>query len=270
MTLPATSSYVAPSGRVLDLFALPAAASALPGSRGAFVAGDLVLSRVPQHDRVDRTWLAPTLARLAVTLDEEPDRGAGALRIAVPVPARDGSIVVEGWEAHRFEPGTRVVEDPDTVRAAGRLLHARLAGQIARPVGIDLPDLPRFSRLPAEAASRSARSLIRQTELLRATMPSPPQSASQLVHASLPGRVLLDDAGSPVILQMVAAWDTAGRADARSLVQSIAAGLLDATAIDGLSLVERIHVLDVLPDLIAVAQPDDLAAYARVLGRAVW
>ena len=274
MRLQTTLTSSAPSAEVLDLFAVPESAEPLPGGRGAFVAGDLVLSRVEMGDRVDRSWLAPTLARLAVLLDEQPGRGPGSLRIAVPVPARDGSIVVDGWEAHRFEPGTRVVEDVAVIRAAGRLLHARLASHIGTPVGIDLPTLEDLAD-PADLTdpaphARRARSLITQTELLRATMPEPPQGPRQVVHASLPGRVLIDASGAPVILQVVAAWDTAARADARCLVQAIVTGRADPADLDAMSLVQKVSVLDVLPDLIGRAQPEELGAYADVLGRSAW
>ena len=76
-------------------------------------------------------WLNPTLARLAVDLDTRASR---PLRVAVPVPARDGSWVVDGWGASRYEPDSTHCRDLAVLVAAGRLLHAHLARAFpARP-----------------------------------------------------------------------------------------------------------------------------------------
>lgn len=121
----------APSERVLDLFAVPDATTPLgPG----VVAGDLLLT--PGHDPAVQEWLNPVLARLAVTMDSRPGRRPLDLRLAVPVPARDGAWVVEGWAAFRHEPGSALTTDLDVTLAAGRVLHAELASWVpSRPEG---------------------------------------------------------------------------------------------------------------------------------------
>ena len=165
-----------PPAEVLDLFAVPADLSRLPGDRGDRVrAGDLLLT--PGRDPEVQAWLSPLLARLAVRLDERPGRRPRDLRIAMPVPARDGSWVVRGWGASRFEPGTVVCDDLDVTLAAGRLLHAELD------------------------------SLVRERP---ATLEADPDSAGpdQLVHAELHGNVLLDARGAPVVIDVTPAWRT--------------------------------------------------------------
>jgi hypothetical protein len=165
-----------PSADVLDLFAGPADLARLPGERHERVrAGDLLLTA--GRDAAVQSWLSPLLARLAVRLDERPGRGARDLRIAMPVPARDGSWVVEGWGASRYEPGTAVCEDLDVTLAAGRLLHAELDSLVREPpAGLD------------------------------AGLDSEDDDGAQLVHAELAGNVLLDARGAPVVIDVTPAW----------------------------------------------------------------
>jgi hypothetical protein len=152
---------VTPSAEVLDLFAVPDAARPLEGDRhGRVVAGDLLLS--PDRDPDVLAWLNPVVARLAVRLDERPDRDVRDLRLAMPVPARDGSWVVDGWAASRFEPGTTVCDDPAVLRATAHVLHAELAVAVT-------PD-------------------------------------ARVADDDLAGRVLLDGAGAPVVLDVEPAW----------------------------------------------------------------
>ena len=114
-----------PPDRVLDLFAADGVLEPLPGGRGtSWRAGDLVLSH--GHDESE-AWIAPIQARLAVRLDEESPR---TLRLAMPVPARDGNVTAEGWAATRFEPGTTPCLDLAILRATAHLLHAHLASAV--------------------------------------------------------------------------------------------------------------------------------------------
>jgi hypothetical protein len=195
---------VLPSDRVLDLFAVPGDPQPLAGGRGGSVrAGDLVLS--PGRDPVVCAWLNPLLARLAVRLDERPGRSPWDLRIAMPVPARDGEWVVDGWGASRWEPGTSSCTDLDVLVATGRLLHAELASVVPwRPEGLDLRD-DRWATAEAAAFSGtpSGSALVRRLADLRDDTPLGPD---QLVHADLAGNVLLDAAGAPVVIDVAPAW----------------------------------------------------------------
>lgn len=179
------ASVTRPSARVLDLFAVPDLARPLAGDRrGRVVAGDLVLS--PGRDPEMLAWLNPVLARLAVRLDERPGRDPRDLRLAMPVPARDGSWVVEGWAACRHEPGAVVCRDPAVLLATAHLLHAQLAVAVpTRP-----PQLPETPGSTADA---------------------------QLVHTNLADSVLLDAAGAPVVLDVEPAWRPARWAAERLL-----------------------------------------------------
>ena len=187
----------APSERVLDLFAVPGALRPVPGGRGrSVVAGDLVLS--PGRSAEVQDWLSPLLARLAVTMDSRPGRRRLDLRLAVPVPARDGGWVVEGWAASRYEPDTVATDDLDVTLAAGRVLHAELAAWV--------PTRPE-------------------------ALPSCSAPGSQLVHSELFGNVLLDGYGAAVVIDVVPAWRPARWAEAVCVLDAVAAGAAPASVL---------------------------------------
>ncbi len=252
---------------VLDLFVAPAVDRPLAGSRSV-VAGDLVLS--PGHDpRVD-DLLSPMLARLAVTLDERPGRVPGALRLAVPVPARDGSWVVDGWAATRWEPGTRECEDPGVTLAAGRLLHAELAVAVPRPpeaLARRTDAWARAERLAfgpvadlvaaAEGRGPAVAGLVGR---LGPWLPEPTGlGPSQLVHAALAGNVLLDPGGSPVVVDVTPAWRPVRWAEA------VCALGAPTRLVEGPTRVEREALARAAAYRLLGEERPDAAAYASAL-----
>lgn len=219
-----------PPASVLDLFAVPDAVEPLPGGQGSSVrAGDLVLS--PGRDAATSAWLNPVLARLAVRLDERPGRDRRDLRIAMPVPARDGSWVVDGWGASRWEPGTEACRDLEVTLAAGRLLHAELDTALrARPEGLDQRQ-DRWARAERLAfgshedlvAATGDPAVHRVAAHLDATGDLSPADLGpdQLVHADLAGNVLLDAAGAPVVIDVAPAWRPVRWAEAVCVLDAV-------------------------------------------------
>ncbi|MBS43432.1 MAG: aminoglycoside phosphotransferase [Nocardioides sp.] len=185
----------------------------MPGGDGtSHRAGDLVLS--PGRSAQVQAWLSPVLAHVAVRFDEAPGRHPRDLRVAMPVPARDGAWVVEGWSACRYEPGTEVCRDPDVTLAAGRVLHAQLAASIRRrPPGLAgrggaMLRAERLAFGPAnamlkEAVGTPAAAVVRRAERHLVETDLGP---SQLVHGDLAGNVLLDLRGAPVVVDVVPFW----------------------------------------------------------------
>lgn len=215
-----------PTEHVLDMFAVPGDTEAVPGGQGHSVrAGDLVLS--PGRDPHLREPLAPRLARLAADLDTRPGRDHRDLRIAMPVPARDGSWVVDGWGATRFEPGTRQLTDLPAIRAVGAVLHAELHRAMpASPIS----HLPRDDRW-AEAArvafgdspldvdtAGPGRDLLLALGSHRDDTPLGPD---QLVHGDLAQHVLLDPGGAPVVVDLSPHWRPALWAEAVAVLDSV-------------------------------------------------
>ena len=222
---PAASPASVPA-RVLDLFAVPDDVRPLPGGQGgSVVAGDLVLS--PGRDAATQEWLSPVLARLAVALDLEQPR---AVRIAMPIPARDGSWVVDGWAASRYEPHPTACTDLDVLVATGRVLHALLAVAVQeRPAGLDARD-DRWAvadRLvwgagdalrEAVAAhwSTAAEQWVDAVQGDDADVGPP-----QLVHGDLAGNVLLDATGTPVVIDLAPYWRPALWAEAVCVLDAV-------------------------------------------------
>ncbi len=221
-------SGTGPSERVLDLFAVPGPAVPLPGGQGRSVrAGDLVLS--PGRDPRVATWLSPVLARLAVRIDERPGRGTRDLRVAVPVPARDGSWVVDGWSASRYEPGTTTSRDLDVVVAAAHVLHAELAVAVPeRPEVLSgrddrwaVADHLAFDGTDADVLAQVAPEAVDLVRALLARRRGVPLGPSQLVHGDLAGNVLLDVAGAPVVIDVAPYWRPAGWAEAVAVLDAV-------------------------------------------------
>jgi uncharacterized protein (TIGR02569 family) len=221
-----------PSEHVLDLFAVPGPVQTLPGGQGGSVrAGDLALS--PGRDPEVTSWLSPVLARLAVRIDERSGRRRRDLRVAVPVPARDGSWVVQGWAASRYEPGTTACRDLEVVLAAARVLHAELAVAVPERPAV-LSDRSgrsgRWARAEhlafdtgahdeeAAAPTEEVRALVGRLVAAREDVPLGP---AQLVHGDLAGNVLLDADGAPVVIDVAPYWRPAAWAEAVAVLDAV-------------------------------------------------
>lgn len=216
------------SAHVFDLFAVPGPGEPLPGGQGQSVrAGDLVLS--PDRDAAVSAWLSPVLARLAVRLDERPGRRPRDLRIAMPVPARNGEWVVDGWSGSRYEPGTVACHDIDLLIATCRVLHAQLDSAVrARPKVLDSrsdrwAEAERLvfespESIGAAAAGRPERPLV---ELLCDELAPVDLGPDQLLHGDLAGNVLLDAAGAPVAIDVAPYWRPARWAEAVCVLDAV-------------------------------------------------
>jgi uncharacterized protein (TIGR02569 family) len=215
-----------PPDRVLDLFAAEGVLELLEGGRDtSWRAGDLVLS--PGHDESE-AWIAPIQARLAVRLDEASPR---LLRLALPVPARDGSLTVDGWAATRFEPGTTPCRDLATLRATAHLLHAHLATAVLeRPGALDArtdqwAEADRAAYEPVlatkAAADRPESGLAGLVARLAEGLDDTDLGREQLVHADLAGNVLLDAAGVPFVIDFSPAWRSTLWADAVCVLDAV-------------------------------------------------
>ncbi|WP_139979413.1 aminoglycoside phosphotransferase [Nocardioides litoris] len=265
----------APSPEVLDLFAVPGALELLPGGQGgSWRAGDLVFS--PDRDPATAAWLSPVLARLSVTLDEDPRRHHRDLRVALPVPARDGSWVVEGWGASRFEPGATPCTDLEVTLAAGRLLHARFAVAVPeRPAALAERDdrWARAERLvfgPVDdllAASTGTPAGPVVERVAAALDPAADLGAVQLVHADLAGNVLLDALGAPLVIDVAPAWRPLAWAEAVAVLDAVLWLGADPAAYDAWAVGARRQALlrAVAWRALADQREDSEALYADVL-----
>ncbi|GAB6898421.1 aminoglycoside phosphotransferase/kinase family protein [Kineosporia succinea] len=260
-----------PSPHVLDLFAVPEDTQPLPGGQGHSVrAGDLVLS--PGRDPRIQDWLSPLLARFAVRLDVDPTRRRQDLRVAVPVPARDGSWVVDGWAASRYEPGTVTCQNLDLAIAAGHVLHARLASLLReRPAGLE-GHTDRWSVAERVAFGEEAVPPLRPAvhELVTRALASLDASSlgpDQLVHRDLAGNVLLDADGAPVVIDVSPAWRPVLWADAVCVLDSVMwQGAAPEALDEWTSGPHRDAMLRAAVFRLVADDPEDLDAYLDVVG----
>ena len=259
-----------PPEHVRDLFVADGPLEPLAGGRGTSVrAGDLVLS--PGHDESE-AWIAPIQARLAVRLDEEVPR---TLRLALPVPARDGSLTADGWAATRFEPGTTPCHDLPTLRATAHLLHARLASVVPeRPAELDartdqwaVADRQAYD---ADAAVRAAQEreepgLADLVDALAAELDDTDLGREQLVHADLANNVLIDATGVPFVIDFSPAWRSPLWAEAVCVLDAVLWSGAPVVALgDFSSGVQRQAMLRAALFRILSDQPCDVARYAAL------
>jgi uncharacterized protein (TIGR02569 family) len=219
-----------PSSHVLDLFAVPSDVRPVPGgSGGSVVAGDLVLS--PGRDSRTAQWLNPPLARLALDLDTHR-RG---LRIAVPVPARDGEWVVDGWGASRYEPDSAACHDVDLLRATARLLHAELDLAFpTRPAAVLRDDrwavgdqvafgepVRMATAVPGTDPRADLLGVLAQRLEAQLEDDDVDLGRDQLVHGDLAGNVLLDASATPVVIDFAPYWRPARWAEAVCVLDAV-------------------------------------------------
>ena len=234
-----------PTAHVLDMFAVPDALEPVTGGQGRSVhAGDLLLS--PGREPRVQDLLSPPLARLAVELDTRPGRDHRDLRIAMPVPARDGSWVVDGWAATRHEPGSLLLTDLTATLAVGAVLHAELARAVTAWPLTDEPPIGRWA-----VAERVA--FGEQVPALRVE--------------SVAGNVLLDPQGAPVVIDVAPYWRPALWAQAVAVLDAVMRSHAPAQVMDewatgrrGQAML-RAAIFRLLSD-----RPVDPAAYASALG----
>ncbi|MCW2737560.1 hypothetical protein [Nocardioides sp.] len=259
-----------PPDHVLDLFVAEGVLERLPGGQGtSWRAGDLVLS--PGRDPSEG-WLAPHQARIAVRLDEQVPR---AVRLSLPVPARDGSLVVDGWAATRFEPGTTPCRDLVVLRATAHLLHAHLATAVPqRPDELDARTdrwaVAERQAYDADAAVRAARErgdsgLADLVSALAADLDDTDLGRDQLVHADLAGNVLLDATGTPFVIDLSPAWRSPLWAEAVCVLDAVLWGGAPADALDEWrSGVHRQAMLRAALFRVLSDQPCDVGGYAAL------
>lgn len=250
-----------PPDRVLDLFAVPDSLEHLPGGvGGTFRAGDLVLS--PGRDGDVMAWLSPVLARLAVALEEEPE---SRLRLALPIPARDGSWVVDGWAATRFEPDLQACDDLEVTRRAGRLLHARLDERVRAPDPALVGRTDRWAEAERmafgeqELAGDEGAVDLAARALAGCTPDAEPR---QLVHADLAGNVLTDPSGSAFVVDFSPAWRPVGWAEAVCVLDAV---LWDGAHPLALASVEPQDLRRAIAFRVLSDRPADLPRYAAAL-----
>ncbi|WP_413450169.1 TIGR02569 family protein [Georgenia phoenicis] len=188
-----------PPAGVLAAFGASAAPAPLPGGQHqVWRSGHLVLKPL-DVSLEELRWRAAVLADLD---------GAPGLRVAPPVLSADGGLVVDGWTAWRYEPGSPPRADQyEQVVAAGRVLHRHLA-DLPRPAFLDGHDHPwavadRVAWAEQDVDDDGGR-LPHVRTLLEARRPL--ALPAQLVHGDLTDNVHLHPDLAPLVLDLTPYW----------------------------------------------------------------
>jgi len=186
---------LAPPPHVLAAFDAPEPRPLAGGQGHSWSAGDLVLKPLDlQPDELE--WQADVLANI----DEN------GFRVAPPLRALDGSLVVDGWTAWRRVDGAHAERRwVDAIRV-GESFHAALAG-LARPPFIDartdpwsIGDRAAWGELPLERWAH-VEPVARLAELLQ-----PVDAPSSLIHGDLGGNVLFAERLPPAVIDLSLYW----------------------------------------------------------------
>jgi uncharacterized protein (TIGR02569 family) len=172
----------------------------LPGGEGrAWRVGDVVLK--PHDDPVEWAWLGAVLPTIAL----------GGFRLAPPVPALDGSWVVDGWCAQPFVAGAYAERWSDVIEV-GERFHAATAA-LERPAFLDARTNPwsQGDRVAWEELDPPvAHPLLDRLFGLR----EPIDVRPQVVHGDLTENVLFDDRLPPAVIDVTTYYRPTGFASA--------------------------------------------------------
>lgn len=178
-----------PPASVLAAFGVSEPARPLPAGQGrSWRADRLVLKPVPAPEEETQAWLH-RVVRPAL-------RDAG-LRIALPVLAADGAVVVEGWAATEWVDGEHPVG-----RWAERVDVAYRCTQAL--AGIDPSTMPRrddpWARADRAAWGESSEAPLGDHRLARVAGQVP--GGEQVVHGDLAGNVLMHPELPPAVIDL--------------------------------------------------------------------
>ncbi len=203
-----------PPPHVLAAFGATAVPEPLPGGqRRTWRSGDVVLK--PLDVSVEElSWQAAVLTALD---------GARDLRVAPPVRSTRGELLVEGWTASRYEPGSPPrVEQYEEVIAAGRVLHHHLS-QAPRPAFLDRRDHPWAVADRVAWAEQTVDGDGGRLPHVRALLDvrRPVALPAQLVHGDLTDNVHLHPHLAPLVLDLTPYWRPPSYATAVVVADSV-------------------------------------------------
>jgi uncharacterized protein (TIGR02569 family) len=218
-----------PPPAVLAAFGLSGAPVPLAGGRGSsWRVGGGVLKPLDTSEE-ELVWLADVLGTIRCE----------AFRVAPPLRARGGSLVVEGWTAWRAVEGRHEEQRWPEIIAVGERFHVVLAGR-ERPAFIArrtnpwaVGDRVAWGELPA-ADFADVKHLPRLASALR-----PVAAPSQLVHTDLTGNVLFDDRLPPAVIDFSAGWRPTAYASAIVVADALVWEGADESILDAVAHVER-------------------------------
>jgi uncharacterized protein (TIGR02569 family) len=186
-----------PDVAVLEEFNCNGQLSRMPGGQGvAWRTGEIVLKPLDMPIGA-LAWLDERLAPLAQ---------ASSVRLSLPIRSRSGCLVVDGWTAFPFLPGSH---------QPGRWLEVIAAGEAFSRLVEHLPR-PEFIQARGDEWARADRAAWGEEDIAGlADIPHisrllgalrPVAARSQLVHGDLTGNVLFHERASPAVIDLSLYW----------------------------------------------------------------
>jgi uncharacterized protein (TIGR02569 family) len=199
-----------PSPDVLLAFQVVGAPTKLNGGTGrAWAAAGAVLK--PVDDELEAAWIADLALRV----------GQRGFRLARPIRAVDGRVVVDGWCAWTRIEGRHQEDRWADVLGAGAAFHRAVAAE-ERPPFISrksnrwrVADRVAWGELPLDGYEETAH--VARLAAARRPIDVP----SQLIHGDLAGNVLFADPLPPGIIDLSLYWRPAGYAAALVVGEAI-------------------------------------------------
>ncbi len=184
---------------MLAAFAVSAEPEPLAGGSGlAWRAGNAVLKPLDRSP-AQLEWEAGVLARTP----------RDAFRLAPPLAAADGRLVVEGWTAWPWLAGTYERRWDELIAVGERFLGA-LAG-LPKPAFLSARTDPWFVGEQVALGVRTAEEFADVPHVLRlAAFRGPLDDPLQVIHGDLAGNVLFADGLPPAIIDVSPVWAPAG------------------------------------------------------------
>jgi uncharacterized protein (TIGR02569 family) len=177
-------------------FGLYGPGEAIPGGAGTSVRCGVVVLK-PGHEAAEAHFVQETLAGL--------DGNSVGIRIPSVHRAPDGRVVIDGWTAAAFVPGLRELR-PDwaAIAGAGNRFHDLLASMSPSVAELALAQRTHrwaiADRVAWDGKTVTLAPRARRVDALLGEWCRSTDEPRQIVHADLTGNVLVDDAGTPVII----------------------------------------------------------------------
>jgi len=263
-------SAAPPPAGVLEAFGASGSPARLAGGRGlAWRVGDIVLKPL-DGSPASLEWQASVL----------PTVDPGEVRLAPPIRARDGRVVVHGWIGMPFLAGEHRLGAWPAVIEVGRALN-RAVAHLGRPDFLEIRDDPwavgdRVAWGDADIGPFLEWPHVRTLHgALRPFRGSP-----QVIHGDLGGNVLFADGLPPGIIDMSPYWRPAGFAIAIVVADALVWEGADATLLDAVADLEdfaQLLVRALLYRLVTDAvfaradptRPDETRAYRQAVDIAI-
>lgn len=208
-----------PQSHILTAFGASLPVDHISSGQGTtWLARNMVLK--PLDMTAEQLYWQAEIVKLLIATGE-----ALVLRLAAPLPAKDGTLIVDGWTAwDRLDGTSEHIERWDDIIAAGNRF-CELTQHIPRPSFLDARQDPWAVADRIAWGEQSAESVmhVRFVPTLLKALASrlPVHELSQLIHGDLTGNVLFSPDKAPAVIDISPYWRPPSYATAVVLVDAL-------------------------------------------------